>query len=68
MKSSLPTGQAGMTRLSHTGMTIYHARFHSLSRRVGMTFEKQLLTHEIEPAYRTGRDSTLNLIRASYGL
>lgn len=35
MKSSLPTGQAGMSKTTHTGMIINPARFH-------MTFKKKL--------------------------
>nr|WP_091691316.1 hypothetical protein [Algoriphagus locisalis] len=31
MKSSLPTGQAGMSRATHTEMIKSHARFHPVS-------------------------------------
>ncbi|WP_293016718.1 hypothetical protein [Mongoliibacter sp.] len=43
---SLPTGQAGMKQLSHTGMTpiaIGVERFHSLPRSIGVTSEKQII-------------------------
>ncbi|MEB2779823.1 hypothetical protein U3A58_05405 [Algoriphagus sp. C2-6-M1] len=37
--------KSSMTLASHTGMIIYHARFHSVSFVTGqvMTFEKQII-------------------------
>ncbi len=39
--------KSSMTSTSHSGMIIV-ARFHSLPRLIGVTFKKQLYTHEIE--------------------